>query len=289
MLLPPLSPLRRFDTHRLLPAKYSSNFDSVLTRLTEPDAPPDDLQHIFSLDNATNGRLLAENGRSLEITARELVYKVPQSHIINAAFTHPNPLGARFSNPERGAWYASFEIATSKAEVLFHKMIEYQEIDWQEREEVQYDDYLADFTGTFHDLRRAALENWLFPDEGTLKIQASLASQFDNPDEAINLTQESTIESDPDRAEGPASASASSAETELLPFAECLRSDSYVASQDLAEQLLHEGSLGVIYPSVRRRGGTCIACFRPSVVANVRKSFRYKLTWSPQRSTFVRV
>jgi hypothetical protein len=58
-----------------------------------------------------------------------------------------------FSTPERGAWYASFELATDKAEVIFHKSIEFAEIDWKEPEEIGYDDYLADFTAAFHDLR----------------------------------------------------------------------------------------------------------------------------------------
>ena len=78
---------------------------------------------------------------------------MPHYRVINAAFTHANPLGARFSTPERGAWYAAFELATAKAEVLFHKSIEFAEIDWKEREEIGYDDYLADFTAAFHDLR----------------------------------------------------------------------------------------------------------------------------------------
>ena len=288
MLTPPLTPLRRFDTHRLLPAKYSTNLDSVLTRLVGPDSETDDLKNIFALDNATNGRLLAEDGRSLDITSKELVYRVPQSHIINAAFTHPNPLGARFSGPERGAWYASFELSTSKAEVLFHKLIEYEEINWTEREEVQYDDYLADFTGTFHDLRPAAIESWRLADEGTLKIQASLAEQFHTePDDGGSPEEpDAKVETLPISDKEDASRS-SNKEGHL--FDDCLRSDSYVASQTLAEQLLEGGSLGLVYPSVRRRGGTCIACFRPSVVANVRKSFRYKLVCSPQRSTFLKV
>jgi RES domain-containing protein len=268
MVLPPLTPLRRFDTHRLLPAKYGTNLDSVLTRLVRPDSPPEELAHIFELDNATNARLLAEDGRNLDITARELVDRVPQAHIINAAFTHPNPLGGRFSSPTRGAWYAAFEIATSKAEVLFHKSIEYAEIDWQEREEVLYDDYLADFTGTFHDLRPEALSQVAEPTEGTLKIQASLASQFESESN--------------EQAHSPA------ATDEALDFAACLSPTSYVESQALAEALLDQGSLGVLYPSVRKPGGTCIACFRPSVVANVRKSYRYKLTWTPTRASFLR-
>lgn len=45
---------------------------------------------------------------------------------------------------------------------------------------------------------------------------------------------------------------------------------SYVASQTLSERLLELGSLGVVYPSVRHAGGTCLACFRPAAVGHVR-------------------
>src|ERR1700691_725268 len=206
-----------------MPAKYSPNYDSVLTRIADND---DDLQRVFELDNATNARLLAEENLSPGISQRELVFHVPNYRVINAAFTHPNPLGARFSTSERGAWYAAFELATAKAEVLFHKSIEFAGINWREREEIGYDDYLADFTNTFHDLR--GIE-----------------------DEALSPT-------------------------------------SYKRSQELAVELMALGSLGIIYPSVRREGGTCLACFRPSVVANVRKSTRYRLIWTPLRARFVR-
>jgi len=52
---------------------------------------------------------------------------------------------------------------------------------------------------------------------------------------------------------------------------DCLDPDSYSASQILAQQLLDLGSSGIVYESVRRAGGTCIACFRPVLVTNVRK------------------
>ena len=55
-------------------------------------------------------------------------------------------------------------------------------------------------------------------------------------------------------------------------FAKFLDPTSYAASQKLAEELLDKGSAGVIYPSVRHSVGTCIACFRPALVNNVRKS-----------------
>ena len=54
-------------------------------------------------------------------------------------------------------------------------------------------------------------------------------------------------------------------------FAKCLNPMSYAASQKLAEELLDKGSAGVIYPSVPHSGGTCIVCFRPALVNNVRK------------------
>lgn len=57
-------------------------------------------------------------------------------------------------------------------------------------------------------------------------------------------------------------------------FADCLSPISYAKSQQLARQLLASGSAGIVYPSVRRTGGTCIACFRPALVTNVRKGGR---------------
>ena len=62
-------------------------------------------------------------------------------------------------------------------------------------------------------------------------------------------------------------------------YARYLDPDSYIASQQFAAQLLEAGSMGVIYPSVRREGGINLACFRPALVGNVRKGQAYRLTW----------
>ena len=88
----------------------------------------------------------------------------------------------------------------------------------QEGATVTVDDYLADFSGEFHDLRDG-------------------------------------------------------------DFAEVLDPESYVQSQALAERLVEAGALAVVYPSVRRAGGTCLACFRPALVMNVRKGATYRLRW----------
>jgi hypothetical protein len=54
---------------------------------------------------------------------------------------------------------------------------------------------------------------------------------------------------------------------------------SYTASQALTRELLADGSSGVLFRSVRRRGGECIACFRPKLVLNVRASHHYEYRW----------
>jgi len=62
-------------------------------------------------------------------------------------------------------------------------------------------------------------------------------------------------------------------------FENCLDPGSYAASQQLARELLEAGSGGVVYPSVRHKAGTCIACFRPALVNNVRKGPRVSITF----------
>lgn len=214
MTLPPVALVRESDTHRLVPSRYVHGDASVLGAV----APDEEMQAVLDLDAATNDRLLAAEQRLPGIGLEELVFAIPNADVVNAAFCHPHPLGARFNGPDRGAWYAGFELATSQAEVAFHKTVQLAEIDRFE-DSVTYDDYLADFAASFHDLRRARA------------------------------------------------------------FAACLDPRSYVESQALAEQLLRDGSLGVVYPSVRRRGGTCLACFRPALVGHVRRGRTYRFTW----------
>ncbi len=67
--------------------------------------------------------------------------------------------------------------------------------------------------------------------------------------------------------------------------ADCLSPTSYAASQQLAASLLNSGSSGIVYPSVRRTGGTCIACFRPVLVTHVRKGPTFRFVF-PNSTTF---
>lgn len=226
---PPLSRVRRDDTHRLIPSRYAEGDEGVLRELSGGAAP---LARLVELEGATNDRLLGESGLLPGISVHELVYGVSYAHIVNAAFTHARPHGGRFNDPDRGAWYASFTLETASREVAYHKGQELREINWREPETSEFLDYEADFRADFYDLR------------------------------------------------------------DDLRFAACLSPVSCADSQALGRKLLAEGAAGMIYPSVRHAGGTCLACFRPALVNNVRPgagvTFTFADAWSKPKITVER-
>ncbi len=220
--LPLLSAIAFRDTRRLIQSKHSPKEESVLTRLA-----PDEhvLSELFQTENRTNERLEAEFGLLPGISPQELVVNVPYASVINAAFTHAHPAGTRFSGPFRGAWYAARSIQAAQAEVIYHATVSLSEVG-KFKDEMTYDEYLANFTGQFHNLRTSQ------------------------------------------------------------KFAAALDPASYKVSQTLGQTLLLVGSLGLVYPSVRHSGGVCLACFRPALVAHVRKgrTFRFRWTGTPKPS-----
>jgi hypothetical protein len=214
--VPHLEDFDQRGTHRLIPTAYAT--ESVLESLQLPAGVINDLTE---LDAATNERKMAERGGNVAISPGELLYGVPEAHIVNAAFTHPGPFGGRFNDSRRGAWYAGVELETSIAEVAFHKRRFLKDGRISERLSFDYADFLADFSGQFH--------------------------FFDDADRQQCLQPE--------------------------PIPQC-----YAPSQALANLLLYSGSNGIVYPSVRRLDGTCIACFRPALVFHPRRGRRYKIT-----------
>lgn len=64
--------------------------------------------------------------------------------------------------------------------------------------------------------------------------------------------------------------------------------DSYVKSQAYARDLMEQGSNGVIYRSVRRPGGECVACFRPPLVLNVRIGGHFEYRWEGRGTPRIR-
>ena len=206
-----LEDFHRAGAHRLIPAKYAAE-ESVLEELA---LPAQTLADLSELDAATNERKIAERGGNAAIGPGELLYGVPEAHIVNAAFAHPGPAGGRFNDARRGAWYAASALETSVREVAYHKRRFLRDARIGERLTFEYQDFLADFAGQFHFLDRGETRRCL-------------------------------------RAE---------------PVPQC-----YVAGQTLAAKLLEAGSEGIVYPSVRHHGGTCIACFRPALVFHPRRA-----------------
>lgn len=211
-------------SHRLIPSRFSES-GTVLSAIAANDKELDDL---VLLDGATNDRVQSEQRGSIGISTFELVYGIPNAHIVNAAYTHPDESGSRFNDHTRGAWYAANSQQASVAEVVYHKarrlsdIIVPDEPNQRPRQDVStYDDWLADFEAEFHVLE-----------------PAEEFADFLKPE----------------------------------PVPRC-----YADAQGLARRLLHKGSNGLIYPSVRHKGASCIACFRPALVYNPRSSERLEI------------
>jgi RES domain-containing protein len=223
-LTPPVREFRQKGMHRLIPSRYSET-GTVLQEVAGNDAM---LADAARLDAATNERIQGELYGLSGISQFELVYGIPNAHIIRAAFLHPGPFGSRFNDTTRGAWYAAKKVETSIAEVAYHKSKRLSEmavpglLHERPNEEVStYNGWQADFQGPFHILEpREEYADCLEPE----------------------------------------------------PVPQC-----YLPSQLLARQLLAQQSNGILYPSVRHKGGTCLACFRPALVYQPRQAGSYEV------------
>lgn len=135
-----------YDTHRLIPSRFPpvGLFDDV--------ASAGDLATILELEGWTNDRISGELGALHRIPQTEWVVGTPGATVVMAAFSHPRQEGGRFSDPDRGAWYAAFELNTAIKETIFHRTKELDEIGVYDTY-VQMRDYLADFDCDLHDVR----------------------------------------------------------------------------------------------------------------------------------------
>lgn len=148
---PRFTGLRWDGTHRLIPETYAAVNPPFLADLAANDQ---DLAPLESLAAATSGRTLAQNAMLPGgPTPYDLVFDVPYSKIINAAFSYPGNQGARFSLPRWGAWYAGRTLATAKAEAAYHRRRLLVDTLANE-DQMTYVDFRADIRGTgFADLR----------------------------------------------------------------------------------------------------------------------------------------
>lgn len=131
---------------RLIPAEYAR---AALADLADTEAERDALDDLIG---ATDERLLGHADLLPGIDARELVYGVPCARLINDAFTHARPGGARFNSGDRGAWYAAFGLETAVAEVIWHHTRWLAEID-RFHDVSHRDEWVADFSGDWPDIR----------------------------------------------------------------------------------------------------------------------------------------
>ena len=218
MLLPPTADLAQRDTVRLISTGRLKA--PVLLPLAANHGALEDLA---GLESVTNGRLQAQETGLPDLDPRELVFGRPGHTFINAAFTHTRPGGNRFNGEERGAWYCAFEAETSLDEVSYHLTRELEAIDRFENI-TDYAELIADFFGSFHDLR------------------------------TVDRMTRPVLHDDPTVA--------------------------YAAGQAFAKRLRTEAaSNGIVYPSVRRAGGTCLVAFRPDLIQNLRQGGIWRLEW----------
>ena len=152
-MTPPVREFRQKGMHRLIPSRYSES-GTVLEEVAGNEAM---LADAARLDAATNERIHGEHNGLSGISPFELVYGIPNAHIIRAAFLHPGPFGSRFNDTTRGAWYAAKKVETSIAEVAYHKSKRLSEMvvpglphDRPNEEVSTYDDWQADFQAPFH-------------------------------------------------------------------------------------------------------------------------------------------
>lgn len=234
-MTPPVQRIDHKAMHRLIPSRFSEA-GTVLDDIADDDLM---LEQLIRLDGATNDRIQGEQSGLVGISTYELVYGIPNAHIIRAAFLHTCGTGSRFNDSTRGAWYAADTLQTSLDEVGYHKAKRLAEIvvpgapaNVPEAESSTYDDWLADFHADFHALEPA--QNY-----------------------ADYLAAE--------------------------PVPEC-----YAEPQRLARQLIRQKSNGIAYPSVRRKGGKCLVCFRPALVYQPRRHRRYEITFTWDRHRYKR-
>jgi hypothetical protein len=142
---PALARIRWSRTCRLIATRYPSVgvFDRV--------AAPADLDSVLELEAWTNDRVSNELGLLAAMPRDEWVVG-PMASVVMAAFCHPRPGGARFSDSRRGAWYCGRTLATALAESVYHRTQELREVGHFETK-MQMRLYHADFAASFHDVR----------------------------------------------------------------------------------------------------------------------------------------
>ena len=95
--------------YRIVPSRFPS------VNIFERVASAEEFENLYRLEALTNDRIRDEVGELRLVPPEERLFG-PGSGPIMAAFTHPNPMGSRFSEGSYGVFYAAHEQTTAVAE-----------------------------------------------------------------------------------------------------------------------------------------------------------------------------
>ena len=151
-------------TIRLIPSHYLID-KPALAPLAES---ADELAQLEALDAMTSGRIQPSQRTTTSFLPTEELTRdhSPFYNVINAAFAYSPPLGNRFNDSRRGAWYCAYgpdALETALAEILYHPTIELRNTGTL-RDRFVYAELFASFASRFHDLSDASDLGCLHPD-----------------------------------------------------------------------------------------------------------------------------
>jgi hypothetical protein len=110
----PLSPVRWNPCYRIIPSRFPP------IQLFEEVADPADLEAVFRVESLTNERLRDHVGELTLVPPEDRVSGAGSSYVM-AAFTHPSPVGGRFTDDTFGAFYTARDRQTAIDETVFHR------------------------------------------------------------------------------------------------------------------------------------------------------------------------
>ena len=131
--------------YRIIPSRFPPV--DLFARVTRPE----DVAAVHELESLTNDRLRDQGGEIRLVPPADRVVG-PGSGYVMAAFTHPAPVGARFSTGAFGAYYAARTMATAVAETSYHRT-KFMRATREPAMELDMRVLEAELDGRLHDIR----------------------------------------------------------------------------------------------------------------------------------------
>lgn len=92
-------------------------------------AKPEEFEALYAIQSITNLRCKNDNGTLTNLPKDKIPDGIPGCHYACAPFTHINPDGSRFSSGDFGVMYIADCAETAMAEVCFHQLKQWQNIE----------------------------------------------------------------------------------------------------------------------------------------------------------------